>query len=370
MPTLIFKETEACNSNCIYCDVIARKKPRTISFERLEKVYMYLNEFLEKYPEQRFSIVWHGGEPCIVGADFYEKALEFQNKYCQKTKNRIEYEVQTNLTLMNQPLIDVFKQMGITRVGTSYEPYKGLRGYGPNRDSDAYNRDFYRGIELIERNGWTWGFIYVVTRAALEKPLEIFRLLTNFRVKGGFQLHPVYSYKNEDKNNVGITATQFAEFLGTIFQVWWPHRQRYPFVEPFFTYLNHYGEGGPTCCSESGKCAYSHLYIGPDGEYSHCGRASDWAVFNVGSVDNMSIIEAFRASYRKELAKRTTYLAENDCKGCEYFKLCHGGCPLDGWNYRDTIFAKTEWCASRKLFLKKYFEPITGLTFDASKYKE
>ena len=30
MPTLIFKETEACNSNCIYCDVIARKKPRTI----------------------------------------------------------------------------------------------------------------------------------------------------------------------------------------------------------------------------------------------------------------------------------------------------------------------------------------------------
>ena len=52
MPTLIFKETEACNSNCIYCDVIARKKPKTVSFERLEKVFIYINEYLEKYKEE------------------------------------------------------------------------------------------------------------------------------------------------------------------------------------------------------------------------------------------------------------------------------------------------------------------------------
>ena len=43
MPTLIFKETEACNSNCIYCDVIARKKPRTISIDKVEKVFFYIN---------------------------------------------------------------------------------------------------------------------------------------------------------------------------------------------------------------------------------------------------------------------------------------------------------------------------------------
>lgn len=151
MPTLIFKETEACNSNCIYCDVIARKKPRTIKKDLLRRVFVCINEYLEQNPKEYFSIVWHGGEPCIVGAEFYEHVLDLEDEVCPNTKNRIEYDIQTNLTLINQRMINVFRRMGITRVGTSYEPYKGIRGFGENRDSDAYNRKFFKGIELIEK---------------------------------------------------------------------------------------------------------------------------------------------------------------------------------------------------------------------------
>ena len=368
MPTLIFKETEACNSNCIYCDVIARKKPKTISYELLEKVFVSINEYLESHPQEFMSIVWHGGEPCLVGAQFYKSVLNIVHNVCPQTYKRIQYDIQTNLTLINQELIDVFKEMGICRIGTSYEPYKGIRGFGPNRDSDAYNKAFFRGIDLIERNGFSWGFIYVVTKNVIDKPLELFHLLTNFKVRGGFQLHPVYSYKNEDSNNVGITAKEFADFLGAIFIEWWSMRELYPYVEPFFSYMNHYGKGGPVCCSDSGQCAYSHIYIGPEGEISHCGRSSDWDVFNVGNINEISISEAFKSAYRKEIESRTSYLQEHDCKGCEYFKICHGGCPLDGWNANNTILSKTEWCLSRKYFLKTYFEPITGLKFDDNKY--
>jgi radical SAM protein with 4Fe4S-binding SPASM domain len=336
----------------------------------LEKVFIQINEYLEKHPSETFSIVWHGGEPCIVGERFYEKVLEYQHLHCANTQQRIEHDLQTNLTLINQNLIDIFKKMGINRVGTSYEPYKGIRGFGPNRDSDAYNAAFYKGIELIERNGFSWGFIYVVTRAVLDKPIELFRILTNFKVKGGFQLHPVYSYKNEDKNGVGISAVQFADFLGSIFPIWWENRERYPFVEPFFSYLNHYHKGGPVCCSESGCCYNTHIYIGPSGTLSHCGRASDWDVFKVGNISDMTICEAFEHPYRLDLKKRDDYLKNNDCKGCEYFSICHGGCPLDGWNHADSVLAKTEWCVSKKLFLKKYFEPITGLTFNPSIYHD
>ena len=369
MPTLIFKETEACNSNCIYCDVIARKKPRTIKKDLLRRVFECINEYLEQYPKECFSIVWHGGEPCIVGAEFYEHVLDLEDEICSSTKNRIEHDIQSNLTLINQHMIDVFKRMGITRVGTSYEPYKGIRGFCENRDSDAYNKKFFKGIELIEKNGFSWGFIYVVTQRVIDKPLEIFNILTNFKVRGGFQLHPVYSYKNEDPNGVGITAKEFAVFLGEIFKVWWEKKELYPYVEPFFSYLNHYGKGGPVCCSDSGNCAYTHIYIGPEGELSHCGRASDWDVFEVGNIQDMSIVDAFKSSYRQQLAMRSEHLQQTDCKGCEYFKICHGGCPLDGWNSTNSIMSKTEWCLSRKYFLKNYFEPITGLKFDGMKYE-
>ncbi len=370
MPTLIFKETEACNSNCIYCDVIARKKPKTISLEKLTKVFIHVNEYLEKNPHETFSIVWHGGEPLIVGAEFYRNVIKIVDQYCPQTKSRIEYDLQSNLTLLTQEMIDVFKQMGITRVGTSYEPYKGIRGFGPNRDSDAYNRAFFRGVKLLEKNGFGWGFIYVVTKQVLDKPIELFHILTNLKGQHGFQIHPVYSYKNEDRNGVGITVMEFAEFLGAMFQQWWEHRERYPHVDPFYSYLNHYSGGGRVACSESGNCAYTHIYIGPDGEYSHCGRSSDWDVFMSGNVDDTSIIDVFNLDYRRELEQRKTHLAETECKGCEYFRLCHGGCPLDGWNKTGNVMSKTQWCQSQKYFLKNYFEPITGLKFDDSKYED
>ena len=79
--------------------------------------------------------------------------------------------------------------------------------------------------------------------------------------------------------------------------------------------------------------------------------------------------DVVREKARKEIEKRTSFLKENDCKGCLYFKLCHGGCPLDGWNHTNSIMSKTEWCISRKFFLEKYFEPITGLIFDDTKYE-
>ena len=102
---------------------------------------------------------------------------------------------------------------------------------------------------------------------------------------------------------------------------------------------------------------------------SHCGRASDWDVFEVGNIQDMSIVDAFKSSYRQQLAMRSEHLQQTDCKGCEYFKICHGGCPLDGWNSTNSIMSKTEWCLSRKYFLKNYFEPITGLKFDGMKYE-
>lgn len=101
MPTLIFKETEACNSNCIYCDVIARKKPRTIKKDLLRRVFECINEYLEQYPKECFSIVWHGGEPCIVGAEFYEHVLDLEDEICSSTKNRIEHDIQSNLTSLS-----------------------------------------------------------------------------------------------------------------------------------------------------------------------------------------------------------------------------------------------------------------------------
>ena len=145
MPTIIFKATEACNAYCIYCDVVHRKKPRTVSLDVLRTIFERFNEYLEEFPKEEINIIWHGGEPCMAGLELYRTALKYTNEICCSTKDRLKFAVQSNLTMINQDFIDVFKEMGIYVIGTSYEPIHGIRGLGKKRDSRLYNKKFFDG---------------------------------------------------------------------------------------------------------------------------------------------------------------------------------------------------------------------------------
>ena len=363
MPTIIFKATEACNANCVYCDVVHRKKPRTIPLDLLKVVFERFNEYLTEYPKEEIRVIWHGGEPCMAGLKLYETALQYTNQICGDCKERLKFAVQSNLTMLNQEFLDVFMAMGIRVIGTSYEPIYGVRGLGKLRDSKLYNKKFFEGINLLNRNGVTWGFIYVVTKQVLDKPLEVFYHLSNLKLKGGFDIHPVLIYEDAalESQNSAITQEEFANFLGIIFKEWWTHRTRFPHIDPFDTYLKHYTSdyNGLGCC-DSPTCGL-HLYLGPDGETAQCGRAADWDILLYGNLKDKSLKEIFSDAQREMINNRVNILSKTDCKGCEYWRICHGGCPLDAYNGYKDFNRKTDQCLSRKIFLKKYFEPITGL---------
>ena len=89
MPTIIFKATEACNCNCVYCDVVHKKKPRTIPKDLFKKVFERFNEYLIEFPHEEICVIWHGGEPCMAGIDLYRTALQHLKEICPTTRNRI-----------------------------------------------------------------------------------------------------------------------------------------------------------------------------------------------------------------------------------------------------------------------------------------
>ncbi len=366
MPTIIFKPTEACNSSCIYCDVVTRKAPKTMKTDLLELIFVRMDEYLKQEINERITLIWHGGEPLLLGADYFRKAIGFQQKYCAETSDRIEHAIQSNLTLLNQEFVDIFRSMGINQIGTSFEPIANIRGPGVKRDSEWYNRKFMQGINLLAKNNMGWGFIYVVTRKSLENPLKLFHYLTNFKMSGGFNMNPVLIY-GEDKDDIAITPLEFADFLGAIFPYWWEHRSRFPDVNPFKSILSNYDEQGRNLslgCVDSGNCAYSHVYIGPEGETSQCGRAGDWEINSYGNIKDRPLLDIFKDPQREEFINRTAYLKDADCKGCRFWELCHGGCPLDAYHKHREFMHKTMWCEAKEVFLEKYFEPVTGMKFN------
>jgi MoaA/NifB/PqqE/SkfB family radical SAM enzyme len=67
---------------------------------------------------------------------------------------------------------------------------------------------------------------------------------------------------------------------------------------------------------------------------------------------------------RGPLRERSALLKKGECGACRFWAICHGGCPLDSYADHSDFAHKTDWCAAKKLFLEKYFEPITGTRFD------
>lgn len=366
MPSVILKATEWCNAHCTYCDVVHKPEPevRTMSLDVLERFYVRVDEWLRARPWDRLEIVWHGGEPLLAGLDFYRAARRFADARCPTTKHRIDHSMQSNLTCFSEEAADVLWDLGLRSLGTSYEMYAGIRGMGRKVDSAAYNRLFMEGVRILEKKGFDWGLIYVVCKPAVLDPLGTFRFLTNLRPRGNFMMNPVLLYE-EGNEDLRISVDEYVDFLGTIFPVWWAHRHRWPNVNPFRSYVTNLLEGGKQlACVESGNCADSHFNLSPDGSLSQCGRSNDYGLLDYGDVDTKSLTEVFDDAQRDLLRHRNQVLFETDCKDCRFWTICHGGCPLDAWADKGTMMAKTPWCLTKKDFLEKYFEPITGTRFE------
>ena len=223
MAVLIFKPTESCNSNCAYCEVVKTPKTAVMSLDLMELVFQRIDEYLIQCPDDDFVLTWHGGEACLLGVDFFRRAKEFQTRHCARTQDRIRHLIQSNLTLINQEYIDAFSALGIRNIGSSYDPIPHIRGFGKDRDSDAYNAGFFRGIDLLRRNGMSWGFIYVVHRRSLEHPLALFQHLVNLNLAAPPNFHRVQIFY-EDKQDLAVSGSEFADFLGSFFETWWRNR--------------------------------------------------------------------------------------------------------------------------------------------------
>ncbi len=368
MPTLIVKPTERCTSHCAYCDVVTKKRQFDDMTEAtLRLVFQRVNDYLETYPDGDITWIWHGGEPLLMGKPFYIKSRELLETVCKTTRDRITFAMQSNLMLMDEEWAGLLKELGIHSVGSSYDPLDGARGPGTICDTTTYNRAFLQGKMVAEQHGIGVGIIYVLTKPALERPLDIFYHLVNI-TGGGFNIHPVLLYHNR-RPDLAVTPDEYVAFLGEIFPEWWAHRERYGKIEPFNSLVRNIIENHRSLgCVFSGSCMRNHISIAPDGHLSHCGRSEDWDLLDYGMLQDKTLDVVLNDPQREALENRNALLRNSECVDCRFWSLCHGGCPLDGWAVHGDLLRQSPWGCAEKKFITEYFEPITGALYAGRDY--
>jgi uncharacterized protein len=220
-----------CNLACAYCFFLDKELLYPSSNFRMsdEMLESYIRQLIESHQTPEVTVAWQGGEPTLMGVDFYRKAIEFQNKY-RKPGMTFENTMQTNGTLLDDEWCEFFKENNFL-IGISID--------GPRKLHDVYRVDkggkgtfdnVMRGVRLLQKHGVEFNVLVTVNRINADYPLEVYHFLRDEVGTEWIQVIPVIERINPDGINViqkGDTVTersvqpeQFGRFMIRIFDEW------------------------------------------------------------------------------------------------------------------------------------------------------
>ena len=123
----------ACNLSCAYCFFLKKEKRYPGSdFRMSQEVHeAYIRQLFEAHQVPQVTVTWQGGEPTLMGPDFFRHSIEPQRKYA-KPGTRVENTFQTNGILLNGEWCRFFHENQFL-IGLSMD--------GPKELHDFYRKD-------------------------------------------------------------------------------------------------------------------------------------------------------------------------------------------------------------------------------------
>ncbi|MFA5205856.1 MAG: anaerobic sulfatase maturase [Lentisphaeria bacterium] len=169
-----------CNLNCTYCYYLHKDgllhqsgAPR-MSDDILEQ---HIRQYIEAQTGDEVVFSWQGGEPTLLGLDFFRKVVALEAKY-QKPHQRIENDLQTNGTLIDAEWAGFLRQhhflVGLSCDGPQrlHDRFRVTKGGQPTHDKVV------AAAHLLKRHGVPFNALCVINRENVKYPLDVYRFLT------------------------------------------------------------------------------------------------------------------------------------------------------------------------------------------------
>ena len=333
-----------CNLRCRYCyyldkaDIYGGKEPR-MTCEMLET---FIREYIaaNDVPEVLFN--WHGGEPLLMGLDFYRKAIQLQKKYA--SGKRIRNALQTNATLVTAEWAAFFRENGFL-IGVSLDGPKDVHDcYRAGKGGGSTSERVVKGIAELYKAGVDYNIMATVNRKSEGRGLEIYQFLkgagTRFiqfmpvleHVKGGRIVSP-----DEEGSQIApwsVSAEGFGRFLCDIFDYWVRHDVGSVFINQFDSTLAMWCGEQPGTCTFAQTCGGNSV-IEHNGDLYPCDHFvyEDYRIGNVLETDLRTLM-ASEKQIRFGIDKRNGL--PKKCVTCRWYFACHGECPKHRFNRTDS----------------------------------
>ena len=348
--TLLIKPSGSdCNVDCTYCFYKCRAPEvgqgrQRMSDEVLEKLvkdYMQLG-----FPLAGFA--WQGGEPTLMGLDFYKKTVELQKKY-GSSGQEVGNSLQTNAILLNEKWCRFLHESKFL-VGISIDGPKEFHDYYRLDHSGAGTFDkVMRAINNCKEYNVEFNTLTLLNARNVEHPDKVFDFLVGLGVKF-VQFIPCVEVDPATGKiaDFSITPEQYGEFLCRLFDRWIEYGPRNLSIRDFDSVLAYYVTGRHSICTFDKQCS-QYIVIEHTGDAFCC----DFFVepkWRLGNIFETPIEELATSSKKRAFAKAKKNLC-NKCLVCRHLAICRGGCMKDRAPFDKDSFGKESYfCEAYKRF--------------------
>ncbi len=376
-----------CNLDCTYCYYLSKQqllgKPEQwcISDETLEA---FIRQYFQgqNYKEVVFS--WQGGEPTLLGIEFFRKVVELEKKYCPPHV-RCENDLQTNGTNLDDAWCEFLHEHNFL-VGLSIDGPKYLHNfYRRDRTGQGSFDRVFRASKLLNKHKVNFATLSCVNRQTARHPLEVYRFLRDeigsrrlqfipiveplgFRQvapqRWDQRIMPVLGSPEARPGNAGsvvedwsVDPEEWGDFLCRVFNEWYRNDLGNIYVNYFEAAVETWmGHISPLCTL--GPMCGKGLALEQDGSVYACDHYV-YPEYRVGNITEKSLAEMAYSENQERFGKAKEGTLPEYCRRCEYQFACFGECPKNRFiKTPDGEPGLNYLCSGWKKFFRHIDEPV------------
>lgn len=318
-----------CNLACAYCYYLGKEnlypgsKIFRMSDDLLEE---YIIQHIEASPSEIIRFSWHGGEPTILGVDFFEKVAALQRKH-RPAGRLIANGIQTNGTLLDKEWA-CFLAAESFAVGISLDgPQEMHDRHRMTRSGQPSFERTLRGYELLREHGVATDILCVVSADNVKFPLSIYRF---FRQIGAAYVTflPLVERRPGAEQGVSphsVTAEAWGNFLCAIFDEWLDGDIGRIKVQIFEEATRvAFGQEHSLCLFRP-TCGDIPV-IEHNGDFYSCDHFVD-AAHRLGNIRETPLVRLLDSPAQRAFGQAKLGTLPRFCLSCEVREMCHGECP-------------------------------------------
>ena len=318
-----------CNLDCSYCFFLEKEAMYEGSSFRMSDLTLetYVSQLIDSQATNLLTIVWQGGEPTIMGLDFFEKVINVIEKY-RPSRMQIEHAIQTNGTLLNDDWGKFFSKNKFL-VGLSMDGPAELHDkYRIDKGGKATHSRVITGLRFLEKHDVDFNILCTVNESNQDRPLEVYKYFRDVLDIEYMQFIPIVEVLDSATGKVSdrsVDSEKWGSFLIQIFDEWVKKDVGKRFVQIFDVALGSWMGLPSSLCIFSKVCG-TGLALEHNGDLYSCDHFVNKENL-LGNVHEKHMLDLVSSDQQIAFGQEKFRGLTKKCLNCSVKFACNGECP-------------------------------------------